>query len=509
MKPTAAIYARVSSDSQENNFSTASQIEACERYAQQHGLEVIGVFSDVASGSTIERPQLERLRDLVRQREITALVVYSSDRLTRNVAQGYLLRDDLKRYGVALHYVTRGQSQDSAEGNLFEVIDSAFAEYERLKIAERLERGRKRKVQEGKLIGCGPSPYGYRWTGDARTPRLILHSEEADIVKLIFKWYTNDGLSLKGIAQRLNTLGVSAPMGLLWYQSTVAIIVRNPVYTGVYHHWRKSGNSVIVEDSVEALISSAAFSEAQRKLSTNKGVRAKRFYLLSGRARTERSKLWGWLQKTGKYEYRCYKESESRGFRPLRVKAPILDDATWQGLVRMLTPEAVRVGLERLKQEQAGAVQERVHQVETLLRERANVEARHKKMVAAYQADAISIEDLRESKERTQFALASIDNELDQLKHADGTMFTDEDEQAMLALVENVHTQLDHVSDEDKAHIVAALDVQVMIISSKKNALAFRCDTLIGSFGCDAAFDKHNLTVSYNILYYSERDQKY
>ncbi len=79
----------------------------------------------------------------------------------------------------------------------------------------------------------------------------------------------------------------------------------------------------------------------------------------------------------------------------------------------------------------------------------------------------------------------------------------------MLALGEHVHAQLDHVSDEDKAHIIAALDVQVMIISSKKNALAFRRDTLIGSFECDAAFDKHNLTVAYNILYYSERDQKY
>ena len=82
-----------------------SQIEACQRYAAQHGFEVVGVFQDVMSGSIIERPALDKVRTLVRVGGIGAVIVYASDRLTRNVAHSYLLREELKRARVALHYV--------------------------------------------------------------------------------------------------------------------------------------------------------------------------------------------------------------------------------------------------------------------------------------------------------------------------------------------------------------------------------------------------------------------
>jgi site-specific DNA recombinase len=79
MKP-AAIYARVSSDKQREENTIASQTAALVAFAGEQQLEVPQewVFEDDGySGSTLVRPGLERLRDLVAEGVIEAVVVYA------------------------------------------------------------------------------------------------------------------------------------------------------------------------------------------------------------------------------------------------------------------------------------------------------------------------------------------------------------------------------------------------------------------------------------------------
>src|SRR5262245_19964212 len=137
----AAIYTRVSTQEQGNNNSIPTQMAACQRYAEQHELTVIATLHDIESGATLNRPGLDKLRQLIQNRMIDAVIVYSLDRLSRNVAHIMLLRDERQRCGVGLHYCVRGESNGSAEDNLFDTIEGAFAEYERLKIKERMVRG--------------------------------------------------------------------------------------------------------------------------------------------------------------------------------------------------------------------------------------------------------------------------------------------------------------------------------------------------------------------------------
>src|SRR5689334_19297302 len=139
----AIIYVRVSSEEQADNYSIESQIAACRKYAEEQGFSVVTVLQDVMSGAKLDRPGLTKVRELIQNKHADVLIVYCSDRLTRSLAHSLLLRDEFKAAGVAVHFVTKGQSQDTPEGNLFESIESAFAEYERLKIAERMARGRK------------------------------------------------------------------------------------------------------------------------------------------------------------------------------------------------------------------------------------------------------------------------------------------------------------------------------------------------------------------------------
>ena len=63
----AAIYARVSSQQQREENTIASQTASLIEFAKSHDLEVPGqwVFEDEGySGATLERPGLERVRDL-------------------------------------------------------------------------------------------------------------------------------------------------------------------------------------------------------------------------------------------------------------------------------------------------------------------------------------------------------------------------------------------------------------------------------------------------------------
>src|SRR5437868_15373399 len=89
----AALYARVSSDHQAEGGTIASQVQALRDRAAADGLapDPEALFlDDGASGSTLLRPQLERLRDQAAAGAFDRLYVLASDRLARNFAHQFL-----------------------------------------------------------------------------------------------------------------------------------------------------------------------------------------------------------------------------------------------------------------------------------------------------------------------------------------------------------------------------------------------------------------------------------
>src|SRR5262245_43989999 len=89
----AAIYARVSSEQQREAHTIASQTAALIAWARTLDLEVptAWIFEDDGySGATLERPGLERVRDLAAEGQIQIVLVYSPDRLSRKYAYTYV-----------------------------------------------------------------------------------------------------------------------------------------------------------------------------------------------------------------------------------------------------------------------------------------------------------------------------------------------------------------------------------------------------------------------------------
>src|ERR1035438_7094729 len=208
----AAIYARVSSEQQREEHTIASQTAALIEFAKSHELEVPKewVFEDEGySGATLERPGLERVRDLAAEGQIQAVLAYAPDRLSRKYAYQILLIEELARNGVETLFVKAPQGS-SAEDQLLVQFQGMIAEYERAQILERSRRGKRHRAQSGEVSVMSGAPYGYRYirkTDEAPAAYAVLDAE-ARVVERIYEMYTVEGRSIGEITRRINAEGI-------------------------------------------------------------------------------------------------------------------------------------------------------------------------------------------------------------------------------------------------------------------------------------------------------------
>lgn len=96
----AALYARVACKTPQTN-AMVSQLEALRDHASGSGMKIIEEFTDEGdSGLQLDRPGLDRMRDLAEQRGFDVLLACGPDRLARNCARLVLILEELERYGV-------------------------------------------------------------------------------------------------------------------------------------------------------------------------------------------------------------------------------------------------------------------------------------------------------------------------------------------------------------------------------------------------------------------------
>src|SRR3954471_17101597 len=160
----AAIYARVSTERQGRDQAIDSQLDALRRWVSGHGHELKRehIYIDEGySGSRLDRPALDRLRDAAREGEFDAVGVYSPDRLARRYAYQVVLLEELRKAGCPVEFVHRPISDDPHDQLLLQVR-GAVAEYERALPGERSRRGELQEAGAGHWV-AGRAPCGYRY----------------------------------------------------------------------------------------------------------------------------------------------------------------------------------------------------------------------------------------------------------------------------------------------------------------------------------------------------------
>jgi site-specific DNA recombinase len=232
-----AVYARVSTRRQAQAQTIEQQLDRRRAHAAARGWELAQehVFRDDGhSGASLRRPGLDRLRDAAAGARLDRLLITAPDRLARNYVHQVLLVEELQGHGAVVEFLDRPMSHDPHDQLLLQ-IRGAVAEYERTLIAERMRRGRLRKLRAGVLLPWTRPPYGYRL--DPERPRdpagVRLDEAAAAVVRDLFAWFVDEGVSVCEVARRLRCLGIASPWGLSsWCLSAVRGVLTNPVYLG-------------------------------------------------------------------------------------------------------------------------------------------------------------------------------------------------------------------------------------------------------------------------------------
>jgi site-specific DNA recombinase len=232
----AAIYCRVSTtDQKTEGTSLESQLEACKKLAKERGFEVTEEFTirEVYSGLTLERPDLVRLRDWLDNREVDAVVIYDSDRFSRDGYDFLTLVRDCKRANAELLCVVEPLT-DGPVGELLSFVRGWASGREADKIKERTMRGKREKCMQGNLATGGAKLFGYDLFGGKR----VINTGESEFVSRIFKWFAYEGYTLYQAQAELNRMGISSPRGTKWNWNTIYHLVTNPAYKGETYAFR-------------------------------------------------------------------------------------------------------------------------------------------------------------------------------------------------------------------------------------------------------------------------------
>jgi site-specific DNA recombinase len=463
MNKPAAIYARVSSDRQKEQHTIASQTAALIDYAQANGYTVPPewVFQDEGySGAMLVRPGLEALRDLAAEGQIRAVLVYSPDRLSRKYAYQVLLAEELSRCGVELVFL-KSPAGASPEDQLLVQFQGMIAEYERAQITERCRRGKRHRAQQGMVNVLSGAPYGYRYVrkNDSCAAYYEVIESEAQVVRLVFEAYTQQGLSINAIARLLNERQIPTRTGTArWERSTVWGLLRNPAYRGRACYGKtelrprqritrplRQRHGVVSRDSashersredwievpVPALVSEEIFALAQEQLEKNKHHSPRRTVeptLLQGMLVCEQCgyALYRTSTRTCKQKLHYYRCIGSDGYRRLKgpvctnrpLRQDVLDEFVWKEILRLLEdPTLVQSEIDR-RREAARKADPLRKREEELRREQARLEKSSERLINAYQEGLVTLPQLRQRMPELRQQTQAVESELQSLAMA-------------------------------------------------------------------------------------------
>lgn len=506
MSKRVTTYARVSTEDQvKHGYGLPSQLEACRKYADERGWTVVAEMTDSAvSGATLDRPGLDRIRDMAQGGLIEGIVVYELDRLSRKLGYQLMIEDELEQAGVAIHYVL-GNYEDTDEGRLMKQIRGSIAEYERAKIQERMRRGRRASVKSGNVLVHGNPPYGYRLETLNGKRQLIINEEEARIVRLVFRWYVHgdDGgkpLAIRGITKQLTELRAPTRGDRErrtykrrergeWCDSTIHKILRRETYCGIWHYGKKkcinskSGTKVIANPpetwitlSVPAIIDKETWEVAQAKLRRNKEFASrntKHHYLLSrrlicghcgykihGKTKKLSGKKYGYYVCPGRWDRRYVNRCDLPLFSVSK-----LDTAVWEWLRGFLmNPRNLRQGLEAQQATREVAtrpLKARLALIETQLAEHRQ---QMNRLVDLYLAGEFQKELLTERKVRLEGIISCLESEQASLQgQLEERSLTDEDISTIEEFAAKVRSGLDNADFETRRRLIDVLDVQLTL----------------------------------------------
>lgn len=282
LEKSVAIYVRVSTGKQADRDSLPFQIQECSAYVKHIlKLDNVEIFKDAGrSGKNTARPEYQRMMEKVRSGQISHVVVYKIDRISRNLVDFSLMYDNFKDHNVAFISLNEQFDTSSAIGEAVLKIILVFAELERKLTSERVRDIMMNRALEGKWNGARV-PYGWDW--DAANEKPVHSKTEATAARLMYEMYDECHSTCK-IRDYNNAHDIATKRGGEWTSKTVADFLRNPMNRGDYrYNYRKSARGkkndpsevIYLKDVFPPLVDPELFDRVNKQMDKNAADRGR------------------------------------------------------------------------------------------------------------------------------------------------------------------------------------------------------------------------------------------
>ena len=243
------------------------------RYCEMNLHQEIRAFGDLNAAGDGRYPQYDALLKYIRESRSGFLVaVPDASHLGGDLET--MARNFLRVEGAGAKVVCQDEDMPDPLQNAFSVLPTAGVSIAK---SDKIRKSMQDKAIRGK--GLGRPPYGYRNGADGALEPV---RDEAAVVHLIFRLYTEEEMGMRLIVQELNERGLTTRRGGRWNVVSVRDTLKNPVYIGTYTRF-----GLRLPGSHEAIIEDGTFRKARdiaRERRPRPRTSAADPYLLSGMA---------------------------------------------------------------------------------------------------------------------------------------------------------------------------------------------------------------------------------
>lgn len=208
------------------------------KFAKEKNFNIVDIKEEIVSGDSLfHRPKMLELLKEIEKNMYDGVLVMDIDRLGRGGMkdQGIIL-DAFKESKTKIITPIKTYDLENEMDEELTEFKTFFSRRELKTINRRMQGGRVRSVEEGNYIATN-APLGYDIDFIKKNRTLKINEEESEIIKLIFKLYTN-GHGASYISEELNNLGYKTKLGNNFIPSSVLNIIKNPIYIGKIS-WKK------------------------------------------------------------------------------------------------------------------------------------------------------------------------------------------------------------------------------------------------------------------------------
>jgi len=232
-------YVRVSTEEQaKEGTGIETQKDRVYYFCKGKGWEITEWYIDAAhSGSNLERPEIKRLINDVKEGKVDIVVIYKLDRLSRNLVHlRYVYNDVFKENNVDLVSTCESIDTTTPSGRMAFNILGSFAEFERDMITSRMNDARLLKAKNGGHAG-GAIPYGFK---KDEKGNIVSDEIQVEVVRSMFK-FREAGRTLREIKDILNFVAdlnegdnrYLSKGGRKWTEGKIHYILNNDKYKGI------------------------------------------------------------------------------------------------------------------------------------------------------------------------------------------------------------------------------------------------------------------------------------